>query len=79
MRVFRVGFRIFKLVSMAYAFWRSSRKTRLAWLGLLLWRMIRRKPLVIRKPKVVFTFVNAEKGHIYHRKGWRKIEGNRVT
>lgn len=78
MRIFRVGFRLFKILSMMYAVWRGSRMTRLVWLVSLVWRIIRRKPWSMVRPRVVFTFVNAKDGRIYHRRGWRKIQGNRA-
>ncbi|SIT00027.1 hypothetical protein [Alicyclobacillus vulcanalis] len=73
MRWLRLAFRVFRFVSTLYALWNASRFTRALYVGRLLWRAIRRKPIFDRPPRVVIEYVGAKSPHLYRRRGWRRI------
>lgn len=79
MRLLRIVYIIFKAVSMLYTLWRGTRATRIVWLVTFIWRLIRRKPSLLRRPRVLYTFVGADDERVYRRQGLRKIESLRKS
>ncbi|MFD1677334.1 hypothetical protein [Alicyclobacillus fodiniaquatilis] len=73
MGIVRLIYRTFKLFSLFYTLWQTTRVTRLFFVVRMLIRLFRKRSARRKRPKMAFTFVGANHTEIYRRRGWRRI------
>lgn len=73
----RWAYRVVKALIVMYALLSALLRSRWFTIGFMLWRVLRRKPIVNVRKAAVIQFANASEPAIYRRKGWRKIISSR--
>lgn len=77
MGIFRWTYRIIKAILVVYALWNAFLRSRWLTVGVMLWRVLRRRSVRNVPTAAVLQFVNAGEPAIYRRQGWRKIISGR--